>query len=307
MVSRLAVIAFLLNLLRATGLRVTESEVPVADVQCAGSGDLCSGDQCCPGYEGSDFLTFPCPTATAGFDQCQTIIRYPYRPESDDTVSAVGDPHVTSITGEKFDLWRTGWSTFVQIPKDVAPHVQPELVVTGNVKPFGDEKCAPAYLTDVMLRGTLLGHNQVLVRSGSLEGPAPFGVSVNGSSFKQIRDANGTDFSVGPHFLMRGKITEDEPGVWGPDAKLSMKVGDILFRVQQHTEGRFLESRSMLDLSVSGLDKIESVGGWLGLDGSLSAGEAPPECVANTALIEIPRQDSHDLTSRTARFQSRRK
>uniref|UniRef100_A0A7S1F1S4 Uncharacterized protein n=1 Tax=Noctiluca scintillans TaxID=2966 RepID=A0A7S1F1S4_NOCSC len=264
----------LLALPTATSLRLTT----ITDVQCAGSGDLCSGDQCCPGYEGSDFLTFPCPTATAGFDQCQTIIRYPYEPESDDTVSAVGDPHVTSITGEKFDLWRTGWSTFVQIPKDVATHLQPKLLVTGNVEPYGDEKCAPAYLKEVMLRGTLMGHHHVLVRSGSLEGPAPFGVSVNYSSFEQIWNANGTDFVSTPHLILRGKITEDEPGVWGPDAKLSMKVGDIVFRVKQHTEGRFLESRSMLDLSVTGLDKIESVGGWLGAHGHLDAGTPPAGC-----------------------------
>merc|ERR1719284_361799 len=31
------------------------------------------------------------------------------------TAAAIGDPHVSSITGLKFDLWRTGWSTFVQI------------------------------------------------------------------------------------------------------------------------------------------------------------------------------------------------
>eukprot|EP00450_Noctiluca_scintillans_P011993 CAMPEP_0194501164 /NCGR_PEP_ID=MMETSP0253-20130528/21636_1 /TAXON_ID=2966 /ORGANISM="Noctiluca scintillans" /LENGTH=41 /DNA_ID= /DNA_START= /DNA_END= /DNA_ORIENTATION= len=24
------------------------------------------------------------------------------------TTSAIGDPHVTSVTGEKFDLWKTG-------------------------------------------------------------------------------------------------------------------------------------------------------------------------------------------------------
>ena len=33
------------------------------------------------------------------------------------TASAHGDPHVSTITGETFDLWKTGWSTFVQIPR----------------------------------------------------------------------------------------------------------------------------------------------------------------------------------------------
>ena len=29
-------------------------------------------------------------------------------------MSAFGDPHVTRVTGEKFDLWETGWSPLVQ-------------------------------------------------------------------------------------------------------------------------------------------------------------------------------------------------
>ena len=29
--------------------------------------------------------------------------------------SAEGDPHITTITGEKFDLWKMGWSTFMQM------------------------------------------------------------------------------------------------------------------------------------------------------------------------------------------------
>jgi len=291
----------LLAMPRATSIRLSA----LSDTQCAGSGNFCSADQCCPGFDGSGGLTFPCPTSTAGFDQCETSARFTYEAESE-PVSAVGDPHVTSITGEKFDLWVTGWSTFVQIPKDVEPNSVPKLLVTGNVQPHGAEKCAPAYLHDVMMMGSLLRYNQILVRSGSLEGPAPFGVSVNGSSFEQIWNANGTDFVSNPHLMLRGKITEDEPGVWGPDAKLMMKVGDIMLRVQQHTEGRFSESRSMLDLSVSGLDKMESVGGWLGVDGSFSAGGAPPECATNTAFIEFPHYPNHDLTSGTASFQSRK-
>ena len=30
-------------------------------------------------------------------------------------VSAVGDSHVSTVTRESFDLWRTEWLTFVQV------------------------------------------------------------------------------------------------------------------------------------------------------------------------------------------------
>ena len=32
-----------------------------------------------------------------------------------DAVSAVDNPHVSTVTGKSFDLWRTGWLAFVQI------------------------------------------------------------------------------------------------------------------------------------------------------------------------------------------------
>ena len=31
-------------------------------------------------------------------------------------MSAVGDPHVSTVTRESFDLWRTGWLTFAPVP-----------------------------------------------------------------------------------------------------------------------------------------------------------------------------------------------
>merc|ERR1719291_675419 len=41
-----------------------------AHVQCPGSGNMCAGDQCCPGFAGSWGGTFPCPSASSGFSGC---------------------------------------------------------------------------------------------------------------------------------------------------------------------------------------------------------------------------------------------
>ena len=66
--------------------------------------------------------------------------------------------------------------------------------------------------------------------------------------------------------------------------------------VVQHTEGRGQVSNAMLDLSVSGLANVmESVGGWLGVDGAAAAGAAPPEC--RDALLQlVPSPHSYSLT-----------
>ena len=50
-----------------------------------------------------------------------------------------------------------------------------------------------------------------------------------------------------------------------------MKVGALSVMVKQHMEGHLANSRSMKSLSLDGLDGIDSVGGWLGADGSLTA------------------------------------
>jgi hypothetical protein len=46
-----------------------------ADVQCPGSGSMCAGDQCCPGYACSGGGTFPCPSASSGFSGCVNITK----------------------------------------------------------------------------------------------------------------------------------------------------------------------------------------------------------------------------------------
>jgi len=251
---------------------------------CPGSNIVCNGNQCCPGYDDSNGLTFPCPGADEGWNLCQTNHEVP-------VVSAIGDPHVTGLSGESFDLWQTGWSKFVQIPPGVEDW-NTKFVVAGNVIPYnsGEDKCAAPFLQDVQLSGSWLEQSLVLVRAGSLESSAPFAVSVNGSAFKQIDTSNGTEFVARPAFTMWGEIRADEPEKWGPDAKFMLTLGTLTVEVTQHTEGRWEESKSMLDLSVTGLDHVEeSVGGWLGVDGPSQAGDPPQGC-ATMNLRHVPSQ-----------------
>merc|ERR1719450_2028246 len=145
------------------------------------------------------------------------------------------------------------------------------------------------------------GH-EVLVRAGPLDGAAPFAVSFDGGDFQPINAARDFESFSAPAFSLTGVISDDEPGVWGPDAKLNMKLGALEVTVKQHTEGRLADSRSMLDLSLHGLDGVDSVGGWLGVDGSLSAGEAPHGCVEAAFIVGGASPTGHKQGS--ASFQS---
>ena len=196
-------------------------------------------------------------------------------PTSVPPAHAEGDPHVRTITGLTFDLWKTGWSTFVQIPRSGESS---KLLVRGDVRRYGGDACAPSFLYQVHVNGTWLGGHDVSVRAGSLESSDPFSIWLDGGR---------------PLFLQRDaeSVLVDESGVrvsgkvgvfsedWGPDAWLTVKVNSTVLNIVQHTEGRGEISSAMLDVSVAGLDGVEeAVGGWLGVDGALNAGEEPVAC-----------------------------
>merc|ERR1719188_2754529 len=56
----------------ASLLQVKDSSCAVGDhVKCPYSDNYCSGDQCCPGANETGGKTYPCPSASASYNQCQ--------------------------------------------------------------------------------------------------------------------------------------------------------------------------------------------------------------------------------------------
>jgi len=213
-------------------------------------------------------------TEQSGWRLCTVALEAP--------VSAVGDPHVNTITGESFELWKTGWSTFVQVPLQVdskSDDTAIKFLVRGNVVPYVVEPCAPAFLQQVRINGTWLGDRDVVVHGGSLESSSPFHVAIDGGAPLYVgTDVTGTLLNE-TGLSVTGWVATDDDSVWGPDARVLIVAGDAQLTVVQHTEGRGETSSAMLDLTVSGLSTmIDTVGGWLGVDGSQRAGEAPVEC-----------------------------
>ena len=100
-------------------------------------------------------------SASASFDRCRLTTRFTDSSACEETnpMSVVGDPHVTSVTGAKFEIWKTGWSLFVQIPKDI----QPELV------PYDGDKCGHAFWQNVQISGSMADGHEVLVRADKAE------------------------------------------------------------------------------------------------------------------------------------------
>ena len=87
-------------------------------------------------------------------------------------------------------------------------------------------------------------------------------------------DPHGTMFLDENFLTLRGWIDSEDLKLWGPDARVQLAVGNAKVTLNGHTEGRGETSRAMLDLLMSGLtDMVDTIGGWLGVDGSMHAGE----------------------------------
>ena len=60
--------------------------------------------------------------------------------------------------------------------------------------------------------------------------------ALNGIDFIPI--ASGSEVFVGRSFSVSGLIRDEEPAVWGLDAKMQMRVASVSVTVKQHTEDR---------------------------------------------------------------------
>ena len=125
---------------------------------------------------------------------------------------------MSTLTGDMFDLWRTGWSTFVKIPFKVSGEPD-KLLVRGEVRPYGGSPCAPSYLQQVRITGSRLGGHNVSVYAGYLESSSPLSVVRDGSSPMSLKSNGVTKFINEDGLSLRGWIGEDL-SVWGPDARV---------------------------------------------------------------------------------------
>jgi len=198
-------------------------------------------------------------------------------------------PEITSMHGDTYHIWKTGMSTLVQIPRR-RQQGTPKLLVEGNVQPYMSYwetlGCDDARIAEVTISGNSVGEQNVTIRSGGLESDKPFAVQIgNGDwqeiSWKTVVLDDEILFHTQPEITVTGMIAAKDPGRWGPDALVVVKVGALSIEVVQHTEGRDGESRALLDVSLIGTySKSDGVGGWCGMDGaSLSQGTIPFPCM----------------------------
>ena len=123
-------------------------------------------------------------------------------------MSAVGDPHVSTVTSASFDLWRTGWSTFVQVP----------LASVDQSKFFWSVVASDC--TEVRINGLWLRSHDAVVHSGSLKSPNPFYVILGGGEPLYLQHNGAIAFVKENAGSLRRWISTDNG--WGRDAGVEL-------------------------------------------------------------------------------------
>lgn len=201
-----------------------------------------------------------------------------------------GGPALTTMFGENLNIWKLGLQTLIQIPKERHGDEIPKLLVQAKVEPYAPHweaiGCESGRISEVTISGSSVGESNLTLRSGSVESTTPFAVRVGRGdwqelSWQTVQLDQEISFLSDPSFTVAGKITADDPDLWGPDARVTVQLGGLSLNVFQHTSGRAASSKVMLDVSVSGtFSKSSGVGGWLGSDGaSLAQGQEPASCM----------------------------
>jgi hypothetical protein len=98
-------------------------------------------------------------------------------------VKATGDPHVTNVRGERFDLRRLGFTELLRLPRQVAEGAQPLLSVLGRVD--ADSTCVDTFIKELDFGGSWLSRSGKLTLSTSGAGRGvheAISLTVNGTA-----------------------------------------------------------------------------------------------------------------------------
>jgi hypothetical protein len=87
------------------------------------------------------------------------------------SASATGDPHLTNVLGQRFDLQREGWHTLVQVPRGAEGEAA-LLSVEAEARQMG-AACADMYFQSLNLTGRWVGHQGRVFSAGSVAKKEP--------------------------------------------------------------------------------------------------------------------------------------
>ena len=188
---------------------VKEQDEEIGSVLEENEYKMCSGEQCMSGSVDRNHSTILCPLAPTSSDWCRKTTQFAdlIACKEIDLVSTIGDSQATSVTEERLELWKTGWSSVKHILKEVQSESMLKLFVWENIAPHGSDKSASDDLSNVQISGSMVDGQEVVVSASSLMEATFLDVNFDGSKVKPIDASSG--FEICDYFtfsLTRGKL-----------------------------------------------------------------------------------------------------
>jgi len=180
--------------------------------------------------------------------------------------SAVDDPHIESVHGEKFDVYEPGAHEFVVLPAGAAPE-DADLHISGKVRKFGTRE-NDLWIRKLTVQGNWVAGGPYQFKTSSV----PFGnkrsalVKMGGAGWKAMKKA---DLDTG--FLVSSEEDDVAPAAefaQSVSRKVAVMAGPVTVHVDFATSQKNGEHINHLDLHLEGLEQAdaESMGGLLSGD-----------------------------------------
>jgi len=234
----------------------------------------------------------------AGYYGC-TLIENP-KVYCADGPQVTGDPHVTNLDGERFNLVRTGPHELLRLPRlsDPGSETAPLLQVIGRVEE--EQHCLETYVKEVLLSGSWLrtiGNISFRTAGGGPHSQGAIQLEVNGSavSVEDFRDSRGRLAHVVEKVTVSSAAHPDAEEKGKSIKRLNFLNVEMRFPaaaltvefLSRHVPG---SSVNHLNLKALGLPKPEimEVGGVLGRDDHTLAATPSDECRQSDLHMVIP-------------------
>lgn len=191
-----------------------------------------------------------------------------------------GDPHVTNIRGEAFDVLREGIMDVIVLPRGASP-TSPihHLTVQAKIARASKKMCEATFIEQVSAIGTWLGQgNEITIDSGTLRDMTPLRLKLGNANqwidWEKVHHVLNADATEIPTTTISSSRDEEKH----PTIHVTFDIGgqeDISIQVSLYQHKHF----SFLNLSVDGLESYETeVGGILGMDSHALAATPDVEC-----------------------------
>lgn len=172
-----------------------------------------------------------------------------------------GDPHMTNVKGEKFDIFRTGNIVLLQVPQAVREVTSTELQVVANIMPMRNLTCSPIFIGMVEVSGSLLGGATIQIAPDQSKPHRPILVASNTDAERKLF-GNVSLSNTRNHNLVVTVSTAD--------ATAQITVWQ---RIKPKYDFHYL------DIEATGIEAFGTdIGGMLGYDSHADISKKRPEC-----------------------------